>query len=104
MRTAGPFTSLKPGLARGLRDSRGKRSLGKTPQRAKANEEASQLPAGKRVVPEQAQALINADGPLPAVIAQLRVFRIRVLVQKIKKQLCQRDDPLAELLTVHLLF
>ncbi|KGP91146.1 hypothetical protein N780_17540 [Pontibacillus chungwhensis BH030062] len=56
--TVGPFTLLMSGLARGLRDSRGKRSLGKTPQRAKANEEASQLPAGKRVVPEQAQALI----------------------------------------------
>ncbi|GGD24350.1 hypothetical protein GCM10011389_35240 [Pontibacillus salipaludis] len=58
MRTSGPFTLLMSGLARGLRDSRGKRSLGKTPQRANANEEASQLPAGKRVVPEQAQALI----------------------------------------------
>ncbi|GGD19559.1 hypothetical protein GCM10011389_29070 [Pontibacillus salipaludis] len=59
MRPTGPFISLKPGLARGLRDSRGGKSLGKTPQRATANEEASQLPAGKRVVPEQAQALIN---------------------------------------------
>ncbi|KGP92752.1 hypothetical protein N780_14780 [Pontibacillus chungwhensis BH030062] len=52
-----------PGLARGLRDSRGIRSLGKTPQRAKANEEASQLPAGKRVVPEQARPLIKRNGP-----------------------------------------
>ena len=63
VRTAGPFTSLKPGLARGLRDSRGVRSLGETPQRAKANEEASQLPAGKRVVPEQARPLVKHNGP-----------------------------------------
>ncbi|KGP91748.1 hypothetical protein N780_18390 [Pontibacillus chungwhensis BH030062] len=71
-----------PGLARGLRDSRGGRSLGETPQRATANEEASQLTAGKRVVPEQAQALIIAGIPLHNKMSQLQVFNIRRLIRK----------------------
>ncbi|GGD01974.1 hypothetical protein GCM10011389_06700 [Pontibacillus salipaludis] len=51
-----PFTTLTLELAVGRRDSRGIRSLGKTPDRALAKEEAYQLPAGKRVVPQQALA------------------------------------------------
>ncbi|KGP92747.1 hypothetical protein N780_14275 [Pontibacillus chungwhensis BH030062] len=67
---SGPFTQLTLGLAVGLRDSRGIRSLGKTPQRAIANEEACQLPAGKRVVPQQALALHTLTDPsLPGVIS-----------------------------------
>ncbi|GGD15720.1 hypothetical protein GCM10011389_24290 [Pontibacillus salipaludis] len=66
-------SSPMAGLARGLRDSRGIRSLGETPQRALANEEASQLPAGKRVVPEQAQSLLK-QRTYPPQMSQLQVI------------------------------
>ncbi|GGD07351.1 hypothetical protein GCM10011389_13660 [Pontibacillus salipaludis] len=54
-----PFSYITQGLAGGLRDSRGIKSLGKTPQRAIAIEEACQLSAGKRVVPQPALAHIR---------------------------------------------
>ncbi|GGD24905.1 hypothetical protein GCM10011389_35760 [Pontibacillus salipaludis] len=52
---------FRPGQDWGLRDSRGVRSLGTTPDGASAKEEASQLPAGKRVVPKPALTAHDTD-------------------------------------------
>ncbi|KGP91136.1 hypothetical protein N780_17295 [Pontibacillus chungwhensis BH030062] len=63
MRIAGPFTHLKDRACSGTARLPREKEPREDPAESEANEEASQLPAGKRVVPEQAQALLNVTAP-----------------------------------------
>ncbi len=68
-----PFILIKKRWAWKLRDSRGQKSLGETPEAGLPAEEAHQLPTGKRVVSRPTLHSIKANGNILRIRNGLQV-------------------------------